>query len=157
MMKLAERNNYKQEPSNPEERKRFMEFRKTDVTQMLVYCAIVHIFFGVGYTVMLMNDFSWETFIKFCSGCWFAMSYCIVSNLAKRFKSKLMTIVVVLTVLDHLALAIATELLVMKVGESQTKEMSSVVTDSTAIHIFFLSPSIYHTVFYFAMSALNMC
>ena len=123
---------------------------------MMVYCAIIHSLFFLGYTLMLLNDPSVEMIIKFCSGLWFAMSYCLVSTLGKRFKNELMIMVCVMVVLDHLALAIATELLVQHVGESQTEFMASIVTDTATIHILFLSPSIYHTAFYFVTFSINI-
>ena len=155
-MTLAERTIYTQEPSNLEERKRFQEFRNADVAQMLVYCAIIHILFFLGYTLMLLNDLSEEMLIKFCSGLWFAMSYCLVSFFGKRFKSKLMIMVCVMVVLDHLTLAISTELLVEHEGASQAEFMASMITDAATIHILFLSPSIYHTVFYFFTFSINI-
>ena len=123
---------------------------------MLLYISIVHTFFFVGYSLALLRDLSMGAFIKFCYGFWVTTSYWVILTLGKRFKSKFMTMVCFLVVLDHLAIVITTELLMEIVGELPTLQMAMIVTIVTTGHFWFLSPSLRHTVFYMVIFFVNI-
>ena len=123
---------------------------------MLVYASVMYTLFGAGMTVMLVNYMSMGAFIKFVYSCYFILAYWLVCILGKRFQSKFMTMVCFLVVLDHLAGAITTELLVAHANEQPRDLMAVLVTITTTIHVLFLSPSLMASIFYISVYYVNI-
>ena len=98
-------------PKDKELEEKFLQFRKDDVQEMQLYvCYFFLVYSSVGVVLLVVHDVSTRNVIILVMGLLNAILHFAVYFIAKRFKQKLMTMIVILSLVQHLLVVLTLDM-----------------------------------------------